>query len=190
MVEAQETAPPAAVKPARKPQGKNPTLPSGKPRGRRKEALQRKQRSDKWDPDPEQLARLEAMAGVGLNLSQMAHILGLHVQSMIRRMREKPEIRAAVERGRALATMNVSQAAYKMAVSEKVPDMTKFWLKARAGWRDTQAIEIGRGRDYENYSDQDLEAEICEQERLLGLMEPVPGETELLAARVRIINSK
>ena len=181
----------APVKPKRRVPRRNPSFPTHRTRKNiNNDNGERQQRSDKWSPDEEQLASLHAMAGLGLNMAQIAHIVGVHPASFFRSLRQQPEIRAAIESGRATATMNVSRAAYEMAISKKVPDITKFWLKARAGWRDAQAIEIGRGRDYETYSDQDLEAEICQQEKLLELMEPVEGENDALRLLGRTVYGK
>lgn len=189
-VEASETAPPAPVKPARKPQRKNPGIPSARRRSVNKDGTERKGRSDNWIPGPEQLASLETAAGIVKNLAQVAHIIGIHPQTFVRKMREMPEIRAAVERGRAKANFNVGKGLYIQATEGKSVDAQKFWLKARAGWRETERIEIGRGPDYDTYSDSDLEAEICEQEKLLELMEPVEGERALLLARLKTTNFK
>lgn len=190
VVEAAETQPPAAVKPARKPQRKKPGPPSARRRSLNKDGTERKGRSDNWVPQGEQLDSLEAAAGIVKDLGQIAHIIGIHPQTLVRKMREYPEIRAAVERGRAKANFNVGKSLYINATEGKVVEAQKFWLKARAGWRDTERIEIGRGPDYDTYSDSDLEAEICEQEKLLELMEPVEGESALLLARLKTTSFK
>lgn len=175
----------------RKPAPRAPGVPAVKRRRSvRLDGTPRKTRSDKWVPDEKQLASIEALGGIVKSLSQIAQVIGIHPQSFIRSMREFPEVRAAIERGRALANMNVGKTVYELATKDKHFEAAKFWLKARAGWRDVQAVELGRGPDYENYSDEDLEAEICEQERILGLMEPVEGEETALARLNQIGISK
>lgn len=151
---------------------------------------QRKERSDKWDPSTEQMESIKVMAGLRLKLWEIAQIIGVHPKTFSKYMRLHPDLKATIEKGRAVGVMNVSRAAYNMAKSEKHPEMTKFWLKAQAKWRDVQSVELSRGPDYENYSDEDLEAEICEQERILELMEPIQIDRTRLVSRVRTMPRK
>ena len=43
--------------------------------------------------------------------------------------------------GSVKANSSVAQSLYKMATSGKCPASTMFWLKCRAGWRETSVIE-------------------------------------------------
>ena len=46
-----------------------------------------------------------------------------------------------LEVGAVLVNAKVGATALKMALSGVDPDMTKFWLKARAGWKETSVVE-------------------------------------------------
>lgn len=76
------------------------------------------------------------MAGYGLTNLQIAHILGIGKDTFYRMMDEVPDLRLAIDRGVALAAMNVTQKAYQMAISGQSPSMTIFWLKTRCRWKD------------------------------------------------------
>lgn len=94
-----------------------------------------------------QVASIEAMAGYGMSIEKIAHVLGMSKATMERRMRDTPGemgAKEAVDRGRAKAEAEVTQTAHKMAASGKEPGMTQFWLQCRAGWTkepETQKIE-------------------------------------------------
>lgn len=48
---------------------------------------------------------------------------------------------AELEHGAEMANMQVAGAAFKMATSGESEAMTKFWLKARAGWKDGEQAQ-------------------------------------------------
>jgi len=88
------------------------------------------------------MAQIEAMAGVGLKVEQMAAILGMSKATFDRRMRDTPGASEALEKGRARASFTISKTAFEMAKGGHHVAMTIFWLKCREGWRETpQAIE-------------------------------------------------
>ena len=45
-----------------------------------------------------------------------------------------------------ISNMVVARKALEMAASGRFPDMTKFWLKSRAKWKETSGLEI-TGKD-------------------------------------------
>lgn len=97
-------------------------------------------------PDPIELPddagrQLEAMAGMGLTIAQMAAIMGMGKATLERRLKDNDELKIRLEKGRAKALLSVSRTAYDMAVSGKVPAMTMFYLKCRGGWKETQKLE-------------------------------------------------
>jgi len=88
------------------------------------------------------------MAAAGLNNDQMASLLGMGKAVFDRRMAEMPDVKEAVAKGRSQAIYNVGVSAYQQAISGKVPAMTMFYLKCRAGWKETAVTEI-TGKDGE-----------------------------------------
>lgn len=47
---------------------------------------------------------------------------------------------------KSVANMIVARKALEMAVSGRYPDMTKFWLKSQAKWKETNHVEL-TGKD-------------------------------------------
>jgi hypothetical protein len=92
--------------------------------------------------DASQLQQIEAMAGVGLKVEQMAAILAMSKRTFERRMKDTKGASDALEKGRARASFTITKTAFEMAKSGQFQVMTIFWLKCREGWREApQAIE-------------------------------------------------
>lgn len=87
------------------------------------------------------LKKIEGMAAFGMPVKKIAIIMGMSKATFERRCIENPLIFEALERGRANAEMQVTNAAYNMAKSGQNTAMTQFWLKCRAGWKDTTRVE-------------------------------------------------
>lgn len=80
--------------------------------------------------------QVKALAGYGLTDLDIANVLGFSEATLQRRCGEE------LKKGRSLAKSAVTQTAYKMAVSGKVPAMTMFWLKTRCGWKEITVNEL------------------------------------------------
>lgn len=96
---------------------------------------------EKLELDSDDLKRIETMAGIGLNVTQMAAILGMSKATFDRRMTDTPGASEALEKGRSMAAQNVMATAYKLAVSGDTPAMTMFWLKCRERWKEVTSHE-------------------------------------------------
>ncbi len=83
-----------------------------------------------------EIKQIESMAGLGMNVEQMAHVVGVSKATFDRRQGDQPAVHEAISKGRALASMGVRKTAYQMATSGKCPAMTIFWLKTREGWKE------------------------------------------------------
>lgn len=123
-----------------------------------------------------QIKLLEQLAGQGLNIPQMAAILGLSQRTLERRLKDTPDAIGGLEKGRAAAARKVTETAYKLAVSGKAPAMTMFWLKCRERWTERHVLEhVGKDggpietRDVTTLPDEQLEA------RIEALLAKVPG---------------
>lgn len=89
----------------------------------------------------EQIKQIKQLAGFGLTTEQIASFFGMSKKTYMRRQIEQPEINDAFHKGVTIAISNVAQTAYQMAMSGKVPAMTMFFLKCRAGWREKVTVE-------------------------------------------------
>jgi len=79
------------------------------------------------------------LAGIGLTIKQIAHMLDVSKATLDRRMSEDPKVSEALEKGRAQAASKVMMSAFNMAISEKHPFMTTFWLRCRLGWAEPKS---------------------------------------------------
>jgi hypothetical protein len=85
-------------------------------------------------PTPETRKQVETLAGYGLTVEQIGHVLECSHDTVSR------HYPAELERGQAVACAKVAQTAFQMAVGGQEPAMTMFWLKTRARWRETTEI--------------------------------------------------
>lgn len=95
----------------------------------------------------EELEKLPGLAGIGCNLDQIAHILGIAPVTLDRIMMRDPKVKEAIEKGRADAGAKVKATAFQQAVSGKNPAMTMFWLKCREKWKENhpEVLEESEG---------------------------------------------
>jgi IS30 family transposase len=87
-------------------------------------------------PTAEHRKQAETLAGYGLTVEQIGHVLGCSHDTV------KRHYGGELERGQAVAVAKVAQTAFQMAVSGKKPTMTMFWLKTRAHWKEIQHHEV------------------------------------------------
>lgn len=76
-----------------------------------------------------------AAAGYGMKDEQIATMLGIGESTL------KRKCAAELASGRVDASAKVQQTAFQMATSGKLPAMTIFWLKCRAGWKEPTLTE-------------------------------------------------
>jgi hypothetical protein len=86
--------------------------------------------------DTDQVNLVSRLAGLGLNMQQVADALGISKDTLERRIKEDERLQAAVAKGRAKAATKVAETAFRLATSGEHPSMTMFWLKTRLGWRE------------------------------------------------------
>ena len=93
-----------------------------------------------FDPSPEQAHQVEQMVALGMADQEISAIL--RIEPKLLQKYYKYELETA--RGR--INQAVARIALQMALSGALPDMTRFWLKTRAGWKETKVTEI-TGKD-------------------------------------------
>jgi hypothetical protein len=90
--------------------------------------------------DEKQKEQAGKLAGIGCNLNQIAHIMGVDPATLDRMIERDPTISAAISKGRDSGIGHVMKTAYAMAVSGKIPAMTIFFLKTRARWAEARDL--------------------------------------------------
>lgn len=83
-----------------------------------------------FQPSEHQAREVAVMAALGLDPKDIG--LVLNVEEKLLKMYYGKELRISHN----LANAMVARQALSMAVSGRFPDMTKFWLKSRAGWTE------------------------------------------------------
>jgi hypothetical protein len=92
----------------------------------------------RFDPTPEQKKNVEAMAAYGIPEEDIARTIGEHgidPKTLRKYFRHQLDVAATK------ANSAVAQTAYQMATSGKYPASTMFWLKCRAGWKETNVMQ-------------------------------------------------
>lgn len=78
----------------------------------------------------------QTMYAFGIPQEEIARILRMDVDTLIKRL--GPEMKDY----KVKANARVASTLYQMAISGNQPAATFFWLKTRAGWRETDRLEI------------------------------------------------
>lgn len=76
--------------------------------------------------------QVQVMTGLGLTADDICNVMGFGRATLFKYFKDE------LSAGNSVAKSKVAQSAFKMATGEKHPAMTMFWLKCRAGWRETQ----------------------------------------------------
>ena len=90
-------------------------------------------------PDPASRRQVEAMAGFGMPEVGIARMIGVNAATLQRRYPEELAI------GEFKANARVAENLYRRATGEgrEAVIAAIFWLKARAGWKETSTHEVG-----------------------------------------------
>jgi hypothetical protein len=90
----------------------------------------------KFVPTDEQRRAVRAMAAYGIPQDDIAKVIEIAPKTL--RLAFRTELdKAPIE-----ANTKVAQTCYQMAISGQHPAATFFWLKTRAGWRETDRHEL------------------------------------------------
>jgi hypothetical protein len=93
-------------------------------------------------PDEDTRRQVEAMAGYGVREDEIAEFIGVDPKTL------RKHYRSELRRGHTKANAKVAENLYRRATGESREAVTAaiFWLKTRAGWRETFAHELS-GRE-------------------------------------------
>lgn len=87
------------------------------------------------------LAQVELFASRGLTREQIAAALGISYSTLNRRSKDLEDLEAAIKRGEAKGIAKVADALFNKAIKGNTAAQI-FFLKARAGWKETNRNEI------------------------------------------------
>ena len=86
-------------------------------------------------PTDQQRRQVEAMAGYGVPIKQIAAIMDMSDNTLMKHYRKE------LDAGDAKATAKVAETLYRKAVEDRDTASIIFWMKARAGWSEKQRLE-------------------------------------------------
>ena len=84
-----------------------------------------------FEPTDEQRRTVRALSGYGVPQDGIAIHIGIDAKTLRKHFREE------LDRGSVEATAKVAQTLFHLATVEKNVPSVIFWMKARAGWRET-----------------------------------------------------
>ena len=89
-----------------------------------------------FEPTEEQRRTVRAMSGFGVPQPDIATHVGIDAKTLRRHFRDE------LDRGSIEATTKVAQSLFRMATEGNNVAAAIFWMKARAGWREKQQVEV------------------------------------------------
>lgn len=89
-----------------------------------------------FNPTQAQAREVAVMSCLGMEPKDIA--LVLNVEEKLLKMYYAKELKVSAN----IANAMVARRALQMAMSGRFPDMTKFWLKSRAKWKETNSMEL------------------------------------------------
>lgn len=93
-----------------------------------------------FKPGLEQSRNVSVMSALGLEAKEIALVLNIE-EAVLKAYYDK-ELKVSHK----ISNIMVARKALDMAMSGRFPDMTKFWLKSQAKWKEVQGIEL-TGKD-------------------------------------------
>jgi uncharacterized OsmC-like protein len=102
--------------------------------------LQPKHKGAGFSPSPEQARQVATMSCLGLTDKAIGQVLNIDLKTL------KFYYTKELKTSGPLANAMVARVALSMAMDGQHADMTKFWLKTRANWKETSAVEL-TGKD-------------------------------------------
>jgi hypothetical protein len=112
------------------------------------------------EPTDEQRRTVKAMSGFGVPQPDIAIHLGVDPKTLRKHFREE------LDRGAIEATTKVAQSLFNMATQGNNVAAGIFWMKARAGWRETVKTENEHyDRDLQSATADELARELDEIRR-------------------------
>jgi hypothetical protein len=90
-------------------------------------------------PELAQRRQVEAMAGYGVREADIARVLGIDPKTLRKHYREELDL------GHVKANAKVAENLFRKATGEgrEAVVAAMFWLKTRAGWKETMTHQIG-----------------------------------------------
>jgi hypothetical protein len=94
-------------------------------------------------PDPQHRRQVEAMSGYGVPEAEIAGVLGIDAKTLRKHYGHE------LKHGHTKANTRVAENLYRKATGDGREAVVAaiFWLKTRAGWKETSVRELANGGD-------------------------------------------
>lgn len=89
-----------------------------------------------FNPGVGQAREVAVMCALGLEAKEIALVINVDEKIV------KSYYRRELDISHKISNIMVARKALEMAMSGRFPDMTKFWLKAQAKWKEVAAVEV------------------------------------------------
>lgn len=120
----------------------------------------------RYEPEAGQRRTVKTMAGFGVPQPDIAAFLGIDAKTLRKHFREE------LDRGVTEANARVAQSLFQMATQGRNVAAAIFWMKARAGWREKQEVQLS-AKSPEQLSDEELHKIIvCLQDETVDGQQP------------------
>jgi len=95
------------------------------------------------EPNAFHRRQVEAMAAYGVPEKDIARVIGIDAKTLRKHYRDE------LDTGQVKATAKVAESLFRKATTEGPQSVTAaiFWLKTRAGWKETQVQELSAKSD-------------------------------------------
>ena len=95
-------------------------------------------------PDPQTRRQVEPMAGYGVPEADIAGVVGVSPKTL------RKHYRGELDHGHVKANAKVAENLFRKATGDGRESVTAaiFWLKTRAGWKETSVQELSTKTDY------------------------------------------
>jgi len=98
---------------------------------------------------------VKKLAAQGLTEKQIADALGICHDTLINKKKQYSEFAEAIKEGKALGIGSVTSELMKQIKAGNTT-ATIFYLKCRAGWKETTVLEMPQGKRLEEMTDEEL----------------------------------
>jgi hypothetical protein len=103
-----------------------------------------------FEPTEEERRTVRVLSGYGVPQEGIATHIGVDAKTLRKHFRDE------LDRGSVEATAKVAQTLFHLATVDKYVAAVIFWMKARAGWRETKVLNVRKIGPWEDLSDEEL----------------------------------
>jgi len=113
------------------------------------------------------LRQIEALAGYGLNLEKICHVIDISYDTLKRRVADTDRVLQSIKRGRALAEGTVGKTLFEKAKEGDTGSII-WWEKTRADKREYNKLDISQKTEHSGTVNVGIEQEVKDAEEFFA----------------------